>query len=95
MVIFGIGGVATPGGVWDLPELPGDLDPPVLAGGVKGLLDELWDGDFPSVSCFFLFGSFSLLLPSLDGVRLRFPGFPSMPAPAMALPDPLPSFTRF
>lgn len=41
MVILGIGGVATLGGVCDLPELPGDLEPVVLAGGVNGLLDTL------------------------------------------------------
>lgn len=38
MVIFGMGGVAMPGGVWDLPDVPGDFEPPELVGGVNGRL---------------------------------------------------------
>lgn len=99
MVIFGIGGVAPPGGVCERPELPGDLDPPPLMlppepepplGGVYGRPPELWDGDFPSGSSFLRLGGFSLDFPSLEGVLLRLTCFPSV-----ELLPPLPPFSSF
>lgn len=98
MVIFGIGGVAPPGGVWERPELPGDFEPPPLMlppepeaplGGVYGR-PELCDGDFPSGSSFLRLGGFSFDFPSLEGVLLRLTCLPSV-----ELPPPLPPFSSF